>query len=234
MKIRLFTLPNLFTLLNLFCGSMAVVFILHYGNLQLAFWFMILAAVFDFFDGFIARLLKMSSEVGKQLDSLADMVSFGLVPALFLYSMYIGLGGLDWWAYGVYVVFVLAMFSALRLAKFNIDEEQREEFVGLNTPACAILVGSTAYLFESGVVSFAPFWVLIATLVLSWLLISPIRMFSLKFKNLSFSDNALRYIFLIVSIVGVAVFRMKAVPFVIILYILVSTVRHIVTPKRAN
>lgn len=228
MKIRLYTLPNFLTLLNLFCGCMAIVFAMHHGELRLAFGFVILAGVFDFFDGFIARLLKMSGELGVQLDSLSDIVSFGVAPSVFLYMMYIGEGGLEWFPFGVYLVFLVAMFSALRLAKFNIDENQTEEFVGLPTPACAILITSAGYLYASGVLTISPLWILIATVVLSWLLVSPIRMFSLKFKNFGFKNNALRYIFLILSVVGLIIFKMMAVPFIIIGYILISTVRHFV------
>lgn len=234
MKIRLFTFPNLLTLMNLFFGCLAIVFILQLGDLKMAFWFMIIAAIFDFCDGFSARLLNQPSEVGKQLDSLSDVVSFGVVPAVFLYVLYDKMGGTEWWSYGVYVPFILAMFSSLRLAKFNIDEEQTEEFVGLNTPACAILVGSVAYLYADGAVTFEPYWILVATVVLSWLLISPIRMFSFKFKSFGFKENALRYLFLVGTVLGVIIWKMAAVPFVIVGYVVVSIVRDLAQPKKAN
>lgn len=228
MKIRLFTLPNLLTLMNLFCGCMAIVFAMHQGNLKIAFLFVILAAVFDFFDGFVARLLNMSAEIGVQLDSLSDMVSFGVAPSIFLYMLYISEGGVEWFPFGIYIVFLVAMFSALRLAKFNIDETQTEEFVGLPTPACAILITSAGYLYVDGLFSIAPLWILVITAVLSWLLISPIRMFSLKFKDFTLKNNAIRYIFLILSIVALVVFKMVAIPFIIIGYIVISIVRHLV------
>ena len=132
MKIKLFTIPNLLTLSNLFCGSVAVVSALVWGDLKLAFGLMVLAAVFDFFDGFAARLLNQSSPIGLQLDSLADDISFGLAPAAIMYSLYQWMPGI--WlpeGYPGLVVFVFTACAALRLAKFNIDDTQRTEFCGL-------------------------------------------------------------------------------------------------------
>ena len=139
MKIKLFTIPNLLTLSNLFCGSVAVVSALVWGDLKLAFGLMVLAAVFDFFDGFAARLLNQSSPIGLQLDSLADDISFGLAPAAIMYSLYQWMPGI--WlpeGYPGLVVFVFTACAALRLAKFNIDETQHTEFCGLPTPANAL------------------------------------------------------------------------------------------------
>lgn len=136
MKVRLFTIPNLLTLANLVCGSVGVVMALSGGRLTTAFCLMILAAVFDFFDGFVARLLGQSSPIGLQLDSLSDDISFGLLPASILYVLYGRMPSL-WLGEGpaaeaaAYAVFVVAAFAALRLAKFNIDDTQRTEFCGL-------------------------------------------------------------------------------------------------------
>lgn len=228
MKIRLFTIPNVITLMNLVCGSLSALYALKYDNLQVAFFLMIAAAVFDFFDGFVARLLGSFSEVGKQLDSLADMVSFGFAPSAILFSMYINSGGDGPLGYAVFIV---AAFAALRLAKFNIDETQHDEFEGLPSPACALFIGSAGYLFAEGFFSVHPYYVVGVAVCMSWFMISRIRMFALKFKNFSFKDNALRYSFLIVAVAGIAVFRIAAVPFVIMGYILVSAVKGMICAK---
>lgn len=224
MKIRLFTIPNFITLLNLFAGCAAIVFALRFDDIQISFYFIALAAIFDFLDGMAARLLKSYSEVGKQLDSLADLVSFGVAPSAVLFSMCQSMGGVDYYPY---FVFVLALFSALRLAKFNIDERQSEEFIGLPTPACALLVSSAGYLMAAGIYRIAPVYILSAAAVLSFLLISNIPMFSLKFKNFRFRDNALRYIFMILSLASLVMWKITAIPFIIIGYIMVSSLRAI-------
>ena len=151
MKIKLFTIPNCITLANLLCGIASIVFSLVYNDLQLAFALILASAVCDFFDGFAARLLKQYSAVGVQLDSLADMVSFGVAPAVAMSvlcgSMPSTFGLSDCWCEVLcYIPFIIAAFSALRLAKFNIDESQKEEFEGLPTPASAILCMSIAAL----------------------------------------------------------------------------------------
>ena len=147
-------MPNIVTLCNLLCGSAATVYALVLSDLQTAFWLVVAAAVFDFLDGFTARLTGSFSPVGKELDSLSDMVSFGVAPSSVLFVMYqtqsgaFAGGGIDPWGFAV---FILAAFSALRLAKFNIDESQSYEFEGLPTPAAALLVCSAGYLFADGV-----------------------------------------------------------------------------------
>ena len=160
MKPRYFTIPNLLTLSNLFCGSLAVLSAFG-GNLERSFWLIVLAAVFDFCDGFAARLLKQYSPLGGELDSLADIVSFGLAPSAVVYAIYCtavcepaGLPLADAAGTGVgawrYVAFIIVLLSALRLARFNVDTEQTSEFIGMPTPACAIFFASTGYLFARG------------------------------------------------------------------------------------
>ena len=143
MKLRLFTFPNILTLCNLLSGCAAVIFALCINDLEQAFWCVLVAAVFDFLDGFAARLMEVSSPVGKELDSLADMISFGLAPASILYSIYVATGGDE---LSGFAVFILVAFSALRLAKFNLDERQATEFIGLPTPACAMFFASVGYI----------------------------------------------------------------------------------------
>ena len=140
MKIKLFTLPNILTLCNLLCGAAAAVAALRFDNLQWPLLFIVAAAVFDFLDGFAARLFKSYSPLGKELDSLADCVSFGFAPSAILLNIYETSGGEGPWGY---LVFILAAFSALRLAKFNIDENQSTQFIGMPTPAAALPLYST-------------------------------------------------------------------------------------------
>lgn len=155
MKIRLFTVPNMLTLANLLAGCAAIIFTLQYHAYETAFWLIIAAAVFDFFDGFTARLLNQNSPLGVQLDSLADDVTFGLAPAVVMYDLYLdspSYYGLDpeimgWLKWGVLII---AAFSVLRLAKFNIDTTQSAEFEGLPTPANALMLMSLALLSEAG------------------------------------------------------------------------------------
>lgn len=231
MKIRLFTIPNMLTLANLFCGCMAILYLGTEYDLQKAFIFIVAAAIFDFADGFAARMLGSYSEVGKQLDSLADMVSFGVAPSMTLYVMYILSGGLDWFTYGQYIMFIVALFSALRLAKFNIDETQHEEFSGLPTPACTLFISSTAWVFVDKGLSLHPAYIIISAICLSYLLISPVRMFALKFKSFGFRQNSLRYIFMVCSLLGLIFFRITAVPFIILGYIITSVVRELFKTK---
>ena len=155
MKIRLFTLPNMLTLANLLSGCAAIIFTLEYHAYETAFWLIVAAAVFDFLDGFVARLLKQQSPLGVQLDSLADDVTFGLAPAIVMYDIYIHSVSyynldpevMDWLKY---VVLIIAAFSVLRLSKFNIDTTQSTEFEGLPTPANALMLMSLATLAETG------------------------------------------------------------------------------------
>ena len=150
MKIKLFTIPNLLTLSSLLCGSFAAVSALVYHDLELTFWLTVAAGVFDYCDGFAARLLKCPSAIGVQLDSLSDMVSFGFVPASVLFVLWNDALAADaepWMRYGGSVLcFVVAAFSALRLAKFNIDETQHTEFCGLPTPANALFFAALGWI----------------------------------------------------------------------------------------
>lgn len=226
MKIKLFTIPNLLTLSNLFCGSVAVVSALVWGDLKLAFGLMVLAAVFDFFDGFAARLLNQSSPIGLQLDSLADDISFGLAPAAIMYSLYQWMPGI--WlpeGYPGLVVFVFTACAALRLAKFNIDDTQRTEFCGLPSPAAALLCGSLGLLAERNGLVLPREAVLAVAAAAAWLMVSGIRMFALKFHGFGWRGNELRYSFLAAGAAMIVLLRGYAVPLVIALYVVVSFVR---------
>ena len=229
MKIKMFTLPNLLTLSNLLCGSFAAVAILEDGNFTLAFWLVIAAAVCDFFDGFVARLLHCSSPIGGELDSLADMVSFGLVPALVAYRLFvqsqISADIAPWIEYvGVFLCFTIVAFSALRLAKFNIDETQHTEFEGLPTPANSLFFVSLGYIWANNQWMIGC-WIALVALGMGWMLISPVRMFALKFKGFGWQGNQIRYIFILMAVALVIALKVYAVPAIIVLYILISTVR---------
>lgn len=199
--------PNTVTSMNLLCGAVGVIFTLS-GRPDIAFPLMIAAAVADFFDGFTARLLGAYSEIGKELDSLADDISFGLLPALMLFRTMQDNGH----EYVCYIPLLIAVFSALRLAKFNIDERQHESFLGLPTPACAMLCGSLAYFVArhpdsllASACSLAWFIPLLS-IVLSALLVSEIPMFSMKSgKNSDKRTKVLRITFLAFAVIAAIV-----------------------------
>lgn len=189
-------IPNTITSMNLLCGVLGVIFTFQ-GALDLAFYLMILASVFDFLDGFSARMLKAYSPVGKELDSLADLISFGLLPALMIHRRLVEGGMTGFW---IYVPVIICIFSALRLAKFNVDDRQSENFLGLPTPACAMWCGSLIYAADRGVMTVAGllserYIMIIAPVVLALLLVSEIPMFSMKFKKGS-EYNRLRLCFI--------------------------------------
>ncbi|MBR4854080.1 MAG: CDP-alcohol phosphatidyltransferase family protein [Alistipes sp.] len=237
MKIRLFTIPNMLTLGNLLCGTGAAIALLTQHDYKLAFYLVVASAVCDFFDGFAARLLKQSSPLGVQLDSLADMVSFGVVPAVAMYCLYGDMPQLSGMSESVasmlgFVTLIIAAFSALRLAKFNIDDTQHTEFCGLPTPANGIFCLSVAMLAAAGNFVVPKEIVIAISVVMATMLISPVRMFALKFKGFGWKGNELRYSFIAVSAVLIAAFTKYAAAGIILLYIVISTVRHIVNSAK--
>lgn len=238
MKIRLFTIPNMLTLGNLVCGASAAIAILTNGDFKLAFWLIVASAVFDFFDGFAARLLKSSSAIGVELDSLADMVSFGLVPAVAMFSWYkeaVQISQLSdcVMGWGAYLTLIIVAFSALRLAKFNVDDTQSTEFCGLPTPANGLFCLSLAMLAQMGEIVVAKEIILLISVVMAYLLISPIRMFALKFKGFGWKGNELRYSFIVACVVLIAAFTKFAVPAIILIYIVISLLRWIINSRKA-
>jgi len=189
-------IPNTITSMNLLCGALGVIFTFQ-GALDIAFYLMLAAAVCDFLDGFAARMLKAYSDMGKELDSLADLVSFGLLPSLMLHRRLVEGGMTGFW---VYIPLIICIFSALRLAKFNVDDRQSENFLGLPTPACAMWCGSLVFAADHGVMSMAnmlhdTYLIPIASVILALLLVSEIPMFSLKFKKES-AYNRIRIYFI--------------------------------------
>ena len=221
-------LPNAVTCLNLFAGCLALSSIFA-GRLETAAYFVGLAALFDFFDGLLARALHASSPIGKDLDSLADMVSFGVVPGAFLFDLLMQAGpSLPSWL--PYAGFLVTIFSALRLAKFNNDTRQTTSFIGLPTPACTILVASLPLILAHDTFGIRglilnPWALLGLTVLLSGLLVAELPLFTLKFKSLRWQDNQVRFVFLLLSVGLLLALQAAAVPLIILLYVLLSVLR---------
>jgi CDP-diacylglycerol--serine O-phosphatidyltransferase len=224
-------IPNTITCCNLICGCIATQYALN-GNFSVALTFIILGATFDFFDGFAARLLHVSSAIGKELDSLADCITFGFAPAAVVYSLLkvVPMPVENELLSQVipYVAFIIAAFSALRLAKFNLDERQSTTFFGLPTPAnalfwSALAVGTNEWFSQTS----WSLYVIIAGIVISaWILVADIPMFALKFKTYKVADNKLRYGFIVLSAAGLIAFGWTGFALIIPLYILTSLVAN--------
>lgn len=224
-------IPNTITCCNLVSGCIAVSYAFD-GLYAASFLFIVIGAVFDFFDGMSARLLGVSSPIGKELDSLADCITFGLAPSAIIYTF---LATQPWLElvpvvgrYVPYTAFVMAAFSALRLAKFNLDERQTTSFIGMPTPANALfwaslVVGSEAWLSSSPWMVAA---VVVSMLFCSWLLVAEIPMFALKFKHWGWRGNELKYVFVITSAILLAVFRLSGFAAVVAWYVLLSVISN--------
>lgn len=249
-------IPNLFTLGNLFCGTLATIYAIA-GNYKVTAFLVVLGIVFDFFDGFLARILGVSGELGKQLDSLADMVTSGVVPGVVMFSLLnnnsflmdqllspvldINVYNKDATSidhYLSYVGFILTLAACYRLAKFNIDTRQSDSFIGLPTPAMSLFVVSLPLIqTHSDIQLFSDFvnnsYVLVGiTLLLSILMNVELPLFSLKFKSFGIKENIIKYAFLIASLLMITILHYLAVPLIIILYVLLSLVyNHKVVKK---
>jgi CDP-diacylglycerol---serine O-phosphatidyltransferase len=216
-------LPNLLTCSNLFSGCIGIVFTLNHSP-EAGAWFVWASCAFDFLDGFAARALKSTSPIGKELDSLADVVSFGVLPAVVMYEM---LSSVSASSVLPYAAFALTVFSALRLAKFNIDENQKDIFIGLPTPANALFITALP-LLES------PFDVVISneisligiTAVFSFLLVSPLELFALKLKDFKWSSNKVQFTFILLSVLLLLVWQAAAFPWIILLYVASSLIKN--------
>ena len=217
--------PNIITLLNLFCGCIALVSIAK-GNFYGGFIFVCLGIFLDFFDGFFARLFKVSSPLGLQLDSLADMVTSGVVPGYVMYSMFAMMTDN---VYVPFIGFVITLGACFRLANFNIDERQTDSFIGLPTPANALFFLSLPLIPKSMLVIelFTNLWFLIVISLLSaYIMNAEIPLFSLKIKKLNFKDNMLPMVFLFLSVLLLLFFQFSGIPLVILMYILLSIVNN--------
>lgn len=222
-------LANGFTLANLFAGTIGIIQMLE-GNYEITAICLIASLVLDFFDGFVARALKSSSNLGLQLDSLADVVSFGVLPGIVMYKALEMFGNQ---IYGVilpfevkYLGLVITLFSCLRLAIFNLDEDQKYYFKGLNVPSNTVLIfglyyafsanGTFGFLFDDVLV------ILLISVVSSWLLISPLKMISMKFRSMRWQDNISKIVLVLGGILILIFFQITGIPIMVLWYILVS------------
>jgi CDP-diacylglycerol---serine O-phosphatidyltransferase len=209
-------IPNALTCGNLVCGCFGILASFEYPPIIPAY-FVWAACIFDFFDGFAARVLKSHSPMGKELDSLADMVSFGVLPAVVMFRLVDGVSQTEWLPYSA---FLLAIFSAIRLAKFNIDENQKDSFIGLPTPANALFITSLIFLQGPLSIVTANSFILVGLVILfSFLLVSPIPLFALKFKNFTWRDNKLQFTFGFLGVLLLITLQAAGIPFIILLYI---------------
>ena len=228
-------IPNLITLINLFCGCVAVVFVSE-QNYEMAFYMVCLGIFFDFFDGFFARLFKVSSPLGLQLDSLADMVTSGVVPGYIMYSLFVKSAN----PYDIigstfipFLGFIVTLGSCYRLANFNIDTRQTDSFIGLPTPANALFILSLPLVIEFSdslmiLEILTNQWVLLAiTFCSAYILNAEVPLFSLKIKKFSLKENALQIAFLLISFVLLVLLHYIAIPLIIVFYVLLSVANNI-------
>jgi CDP-diacylglycerol---serine O-phosphatidyltransferase len=229
-------IPNVLTCCNLLCGCLGILNIFNFGGVDIdapftsPFFptaiFVWAACVFDFFDGFAARALKVSSPIGKELDSLADVVSFGVLPGMFMFKLIQeqnGTGDFMVLDYLPFIGILIVILSAVRLAIFNVDESQKDSFRGLPTPANALFITGLPFLhFQELDMIHSPIALAIITIVFSLLLVSRVELFALKFKNFTWADNKLRFTFLLLSVLLLVIFIAAAIPLIILLYIALS------------
>ena len=218
-------IPNTITCCNLISGCIATYWAFE-GDYQLALLFIVIGAVFDFFDGMSARLLGVSSPIGKELDSLADDITFGFAPSAIVFSILSSLT--SHLSPLSFLAFIMAAFSALRLAKFNLDERQAMGFIGLPTPANALFWGSLIVgLGDSiAILPYAEYMILAGILISSWLLVSEIPMFALKFKTWGWQGNEVKYIFLLTCIPLLLLLNVSGLAAIIAWYVILSAINH--------
>lgn len=224
-------LPNFLTLLNLLSGVLGILWVLE-GQPLYGAYFVILSATFDFFDGFAARLLKVQSELGKELDSLADVVSFGVLPGILLYSLTKSQTEASFLSY---CTLIIPMLSAYRLAKFNLDTRQSDRFIGLPTPANALLLTTIPHLADrwpelSPWLS-SPITLVVIAWLTSLLLVVELPLIALKFKNNSLRDNSYRYALLLIGAVCLVWLQLAGIPLVILAYLLLSGMENMLPKK---
>lgn len=237
-------IPNLITLGNLLCGTIATIFAIK-GDFFGTAILVIAGIIFDFFDGFVARILNVQGELGKQLDSLADMVTSGVVPGIVMLQLLVnalnidaaGYFGFDVYgatgSYLPYVGLLLTLGAGYRLAKFNIDERQSDSFIGLPTPAMSLFVISLPLVAEYSISSFFvdiienQYVLLVITVVFTYLMNAELPLFSLKFKSFSIKDNVLKYTFLLASVLLLVVLKIVAIPLIILMYVVFSIINNL-------
>jgi CDP-diacylglycerol--serine O-phosphatidyltransferase len=237
-------IPNFITTLNLFSGCIGIIIALQY-RIDYASYFIVIAALFDFMDGMAARLLHVKSEIGKELDSLADVVSFGVLPGIIVYQLMANSPNTP--AAGSYIsifsliALIIPILSAVRLAKFNLDTRQTTSFIGLPVPANALFLGSLPLIKMQAGFSDSLSWLTVITdnyyilafiaVGMSLLLVSEIPLISLKFSNLTFAGNKPQYILVLFAVIVFALVTFTAIPLIILAYILLSLIFKPVSPK---
>jgi len=223
-------IPNLFTLLNLACGTVAIIFTLE-GQWQWAVYLVLAASLFDFLDGFAARMLKAFSETGKQLDSLADMITFGVLPAVFIYTIFksisqdqAGTNTFQWIMMGS--VLIVPAFSAIRLARFNVEKTDEPFFLGLPTPAHTLFWTGLFWQFmQDGLLFGTPlnqFFLWAIMLIMAFHLILPVPMYTLKFENFRIRGNLIPYLILVSAVLILLLTGLSGLSLVVLTYILLS------------
>jgi CDP-diacylglycerol--serine O-phosphatidyltransferase len=223
-------LPNIVTCFNLYAGCLSCILSLVYGNYTGAFFFILLAACFDFLDGFVARLTKAYSPLGAQLDSLADVISFGVAPGFIVYSFLVNASStLSFGANIPFLAFLIPVFAALRLAKFNVDKRQTASFLGLPVPANGLFWGALipSIPLSDNNQAFCTFFVLTLVLVFCWLMVSELPMFSLKFTHYKWSGNQYPYVLILVTLLLTAFFQLLGVGLAVVCYVFLSLMRYV-------
>ena len=229
-------IPNAITCGNLICGCLGIIQALT-GDLAWAAYFIWIAALLDFFDGFAARILNVPSPIGKELDSLADVVSFGVLPGFIIFQLMNNYNGfcsahgsnpINWLSY---TAFIIPALSAYRLAKFNLDTRQSDSFIGLPTPANAILISAFPLILMNDTFHVAPILTNIKflasfSLIISYILVSEIKLIALKFKNFTWTDNKYRFIFIGTSAILFATMFYTAIPIIILFYVVLSIIEN--------
>jgi CDP-diacylglycerol--serine O-phosphatidyltransferase len=249
-------IPNLFTLGNLFCGTLAVMYAV-LRDFEMAALLVVAGIILDFFDGFIARILKVQGELGKQLDSLADMVTSGVVPGVVMFAMlnpydlihftklfsdvtttFVSDLEIEGFTFDISLLaFLLTLSAGYRLAKFNIDTRQSDSFIGLPTPAMSLFVVSLPLIVDDSLIDVRDLlqnqYVLLGiTVVLSFLMNANLPLLSLKFKSFGFKENLMKYLLILISVVMIVTLKYLAVPLIIIVYILLSIIDNLTKRKQ--
>ena len=237
-------IPNLLTLGNLFCGAVAVMYAVQ-GDFEIAGLLVVAGIIFDFFDGFAARVLGVSGELGKQLDSLADMVTSGVVPVIIMfYLISENQTGTEMLTNPVNVVnfipfigLILTLGAGYRLAKFNIDTRQSDSFIGLPTPAMSLFVISLPLILKYSESAFInniienTYFLILVTVALTYLMNAELPLFSLKFKEYSFKNNIVKYLFILISVFLILCLKVISIPIIIVFYVLLSIIQSYYKPK---
>ena len=242
-------IPNLITLLNVFCGSVAVIFAAN-SNFIMAAIFVFLGIFFDFFDGLIARKLNVQSELGIQLDSLADMITSGVVPGIIMFKLlslvvnptdafiseewnsYFRLSGVEA-SLLPFIALLIPMASAYRLGRFNIDENQQTYFIGLPTPANTLLIVSLPLILEfqnndiMNSIILNKWFLIVLTFLSAYLLNSNIKLFALKFSDWSFKSNSIRYVYILLCVISLVTIQFAAIPLLVVIYIVMSLLNNL-------